>query len=236
MFAAKIKHHPRQRPLEASGDVSTRHRKAPIKFGVDMAMDADDYPTDLIKRLLDLLIASAAIALTLPLMLLVSLLIKCDSPGPILDRQERVGLRGRTFALYKFRSMGHDGEGIPTWAAGRGPGVTRVGRFIRCTRIDELPQLLNVLRGEMSIVGPRPEDPYIMETLSAAIPFYAERHYVRPGITGWAQLYAVHGVSIEDVREELGYDLYYVKNRSFLLDVRILISTVCVIFFEEGIR
>jgi lipopolysaccharide/colanic/teichoic acid biosynthesis glycosyltransferase len=236
MFTAKIKHHPRQRLLEASGDVSTRHLKAPIKFGVDMAMDADDYPTDLIKRLLDLLIASAAIALTLPLMLLVSLLIKCDSPGPILDRQERVGLRGRTFALYKFRSMRHDGEGIPTCAAGRGPGVTRVGRFIRCTRIDELPQLLNVLRGEMSIVGPRPKDRYIIETLSAAIPFYAERHYVRPGITGWAQLYAVHGVSIEDFREELGYDLYYVKNRSFLLDVRILISTVCVIFFEEGIR
>ena len=115
MFAAKIKHHPRQRPLEASGDVSTRPRKAPTMVGVDMAMDADDYPTDLIKRLLDLLIASAAIALTLPLMLLVSLLIKCDSPGPILYRQERVGLRGRTFALYKFRSMRHDGEGIPTW-------------------------------------------------------------------------------------------------------------------------
>jgi lipopolysaccharide/colanic/teichoic acid biosynthesis glycosyltransferase len=199
-----------------------------------MAMYADDYPTDLIKRLLDLLIASAAIVLTLPLMLLVSLLIKCDGPGPILYRQERVGLWGRTFALYKFRSMRPDAEGNPAWVAGRDSGVTRVGRFICCTRIEELPQLLNVLRGEMSIVGPRPDDLDIVKTLSAAIPSYTERHYVKPGIIGWAQLYTAHGVSIEEVREELGYDLYYVKNHSLLLDVRILISTVWAIFFEEG--
>lgn len=183
MFKAKIKHHPQQRLLEASGDVSIRPPKARTKLDVDMAID-DYYPTDLIKRLLDLLIASVAVALTLLLMLLVSLLIKDDSPGLILYRRGRVGLRGRTFALYKFRSMRHDAVGIPAWVAGRDPGVTQVGRFIRCTRIDELPQLFNVLRGEMSIVGPRPKDPYIVEILSAAIPFYAERHYVRPGITG----------------------------------------------------
>jgi lipopolysaccharide/colanic/teichoic acid biosynthesis glycosyltransferase len=138
---------------------------------------------ELIKRIFDLLIAGAAIALTLPLMLLVSLLIKCDNIGPVLYRQQRVGLRGRKFVLYKFRSMRHDAEadGTPIWAVEWDPRVTRIGRFVRCTRIDELPQLLNVLRGDMSIVGPRPERPYFVDKLSAAIPFYAQRHSVSPG-------------------------------------------------------
>ena len=192
----------------------------------------------LIKRLLDLLIASVAMTLTLPLMLLVSLLIKSDSTGPVFYRQERVGLRGRSFDLYKFRSMRHDAEadGIPIWAAERDPRVTKVGKFIRCTRIDELPQLLNVLRGEMSIVGPRPERPYFVSKLSATIPFYAERHSVNPGITGWAQVNAPYGASIEDARVKLRYDLYYVKNRNLFLDFHILLSTVRVIFFQEGAR
>jgi exopolysaccharide biosynthesis polyprenyl glycosylphosphotransferase len=231
-----------ERYLEAELDNQTARRE--IATLPEQAGDRDGgglrdgWKADLIRRFLDLLIASAAIALTLPLMLLVSLFVKCDSIGPVLYRQQRVGLCGRKFVLYKFRSMRHDAEadGTPIWAAERDPRVTRIGRFVRCARIDELPQLLNVLRGDMSVVGPRPERPYFVDKLSGAIPFYAHRHSVKPGITGWAQVNAPYGASIEDAREKLRYDLYYVKNRCLLLDFRILILTLRVVLFQEGAR
>jgi sugar transferase (PEP-CTERM system associated) len=192
----------------------------------------------LLKRVFDLAIAAALILLTLPLMLIVAVLIKCESRGPVLYRQERVGWRGRVFVLFKFRSMRQDAEagGAPVWAAKCDSRITRVGRLIRYTRIDELPQLWNVLRGEMSLVGPRPERPYFVERLAAAIPLYAERHFVKPGITGWAQVKAPYGASFEDAREKLRYDLYYIKNHSLLFDLRILIATLRVVLFQEGAR
>ncbi len=190
------------------------------------------------RRLFDLTIASLLLFLTLPLMFLIAALVKIDSRGPALYRQERVGLRGRVFTLYKFRSMQEDAEadGSPVWAAVADPRVTRVGRFIRYTRIDELPQLLNVLRGEMSIIGPRPERPYFVDKLAAAIPLYQTRHYAKPGITGWAQVNASYGASMEDAREKLRYDLYYLKHRGFLLDLLILMRTLRVVVFGEGAR
>jgi exopolysaccharide biosynthesis polyprenyl glycosylphosphotransferase len=178
------------------------------------------------------------LALTLPVIAATAVAVRLDSPGPILYRQERVGLRGRCFTLLKFRSMGADAEagGTPRWAAQRDSRVTRVGAFIRSTRIDELPQLLNVLRGDMSLVGPRPERPHFVEQLGQLIPFYNERAYVKPGITGWAQVNYPYGASVEDAREKLAYDLYYVKNRGLFLDLLVLVATVRVILFREGAR
>lgn len=192
----------------------------------------------LAKRTLDIVVSAALLALTFLLMLIVALAVKLDSPGALLYRQVRVGLHGRPFTLLKFRSMRADAEagGTPRWAARRDDRVTRIGRFIRSTRIDELPQLLNVLRGEMSLVGPRPERPHFVEQLAEVIPFYHERADVKPGITGWAQVNFPYGASVEDAREKLSYDLYYLKNRSLLLDLLILISTVRVILFREGAR
>jgi lipopolysaccharide/colanic/teichoic acid biosynthesis glycosyltransferase len=168
----------------------------------------------------------------------VGLLIKLDSRGPVLYRQQRVGRFGENFTLLKFRSMRVDAEseGAPRWAAKRDPRITRVGALIRSTRIDELPQLLNVLHGEMSLIGPRPERPHFVAQLSQVIPFYDERNYVKPGITGWAQVNFPYGASIEDAREKLSYDLYYVKNRSTFLDLLILVATIRVILFREGAR
>jgi exopolysaccharide biosynthesis polyprenyl glycosylphosphotransferase len=194
--------------------------------------------TELAARLFDLVTATALLILTLPVMLIVSLLIKLDSRGPAFYRQERVGLGGKVFMLNKFRSMSCDAEveGRPCWAQIDDPRITRIGRLIRYTRIDELPQLLNVLRGEMSMVGPRPERPYFVEQLSVAIPFYAARHYIRPGITGWAQVNAPYSASIEDTREKLRYDLYYIKHRSLYLYVFVLLRTVQVVLRGEGAR
>jgi exopolysaccharide biosynthesis polyprenyl glycosylphosphotransferase len=193
---------------------------------------------DFIKRLTDLLIACSLIALTLPLMLIVALAIKCDSPGPVFYRQERVGLSGRRFALLKFRSMRQDAEADnrPVWAAALDDRITRVGGFMRGTRIDELPQLFNVLRGDMSLVGPRPERPYFVDRLGKIIPSYDDRHTVLPGITGWAQVNYPYGASVEDARQKLAYDLYYIANRSLLLDLRILRVTVGVVIFRKGAR
>jgi exopolysaccharide biosynthesis polyprenyl glycosylphosphotransferase len=190
------------------------------------------------KTLMDIVLATAILLLTLPLMLVVAIIIKLDSAGPVLYRQERVGLHGRSFTLFKFRSMHQDAEagGRPLWAAIGDPRVTRAGRFIRYTRIDELPQLLNVLRGEMSLVGPRPERPYFVERLAASIPLYSVRHYVKPGISGWAQVNASYGASTEDAREKLRYDLYYIKHRSFILDLLILWRTVGVVVYQQGAR
>ena len=193
-----------------------------------------------IRRLGDIAISLAMLALTLPVIALTALLIRLDSRGPILYRQDRVGLQGRVFTLLKFRSMRTDAEAAgPAWATKDDHRVTRIGGFIRLARlarIDELPQLINVLRGEMSFVGPRPERPHFVAQLAEAIPFYRDRGTVKPGITGWAQVTYPYGASIEDARQKLSYDLYYVKRRSLFLDLLILLATVRVILFQEGSR
>jgi sugar transferase (PEP-CTERM system associated) len=190
-----------------------------------------------VQRTTDILLSLMLLAFTLPLMLLTALAIRLDSPGPVLYRQDRVGLGGRVFTVLKFRSMRTDAEARgPVWAAQRDPRVTRIGSFIRLTRIDELPQLLNVLRGEMSFIGPRPERPHFVEQLEQALPFYRDRALVKPGLTGWAQVNYPYGASVEDARAKLSYDLYYVKHRSLLLDLMILIATVRVVLFQRGAR
>ena len=191
----------------------------------------------LMTRLGDIVTSIVFLVVMLPIMLLVALLVRLDSPGPVLYRQERVGLNGKPFTLLKFRSMRVNAEARgPAWAEQRDPRVTRVGSFMRRARIDELPQLFNILRGEMSFIGPRPERPHFVEQLAQAIPFYRERARVKPGLTGWAQVNYPYGASVEDARAKLSYDLYYVKNRSPLLDLLILFSTVRVILFQEGAR
>ncbi len=194
--------------------------------------------SSVVKRSFDIGVSLALLLLTLPLMLLTAVLIRLESPGPVLYRQQRVGLHGRPFTLLKFRSMSIDAEkgGSPRWATQQDPRITRVGSFIRPMRIDELPQLINVLHGEMSMIGPRPERPHFVEQLGRIIPFYTERSYVKPGITGWAQVNYPYGASVEDARQKLSYDLYYVKNRSLLLDLFILLATIRVILFREGAR
>lgn len=185
----------------------------------------------------DILTSVALLLFTLPLMVLVALAVRLESPGPVLYRQERIGLGGRSFVLLKFRSMRIDAEASgPKWAQRRDPRVTRLGGLMRRTRIDELPQLLNVLTGEMSFIGPRPERPHFVEQLAAVIPHYRERARVKPGLTGWAQVNYPYGASVEDARAKLSYDLYYVKHRSLLLDLLILFATVRVILFQEGAR
>lgn len=191
-----------------------------------------------LRRAADALVSSALLLFFLPLMLLTALLIKIEGPGPILYRQERVGRLGKNFILLKFRSMLPDAENGhgPAWATKNDPRVTRVGRIIRLLRIDEMPQLLNVLKGEMSLIGPRPERPYFVEQLTRAIPGYSDRHWVKPGITGWAQVNFPYGASVDDARMKLAYDLYYLKHRGLFLDLLILISTVRVVLLQEGSR
>jgi sugar transferase (PEP-CTERM system associated) len=187
------------------------------------------------KRFADVLISAGGLLVLTPLFLLISVLIKADSPGPIIYRQVRVGLRGRPFQIWKFRSMHHDAEKAgPQWAQAGDPRISRVGWWLRKTRIDEFPQLINVLRGEMSLVGPRPERPVFVQDLRRNIPYYDLRHTVRPGITGWAQIKFRYGASAEDAHMKLQYDLYYVKWSSFGLDMRILAQTVRVILLGEG--
>jgi sugar transferase (PEP-CTERM system associated) len=189
-----------------------------------------------VKRLFDVTVAAVLLVLNLPLMLATALAIRLESPGPVIYRQERVGLGGRRFMCLKFRSMQVDaeGDGVARWAARADPRVTRVGSFIRKLRVDELPQLINVLRGEMSFVGPRPERPRFVKELKETIPFYDVRHSVKPGITGWAQVRYSYGASVEDARKKLQFDLYYVKNHSLFLDLLILVETVRVVLFREG--
>ncbi len=193
--------------------------------------------TRLVKRAVDVILASIGLLCAAPLMLLTVVAIRLDSPGPILYCQDRVGENGREFTLCKFRSMRADAErGTPVWAKDKDDRVTRVGRFIRLTRLDELPQLWNVLSGDMSFVGPRPERPYFVEQLAAAIPFYKERHVVKPGVTGWAQVRYRYGSSVEDAREKLQYDLYYIKHLSIVFDLTIVADTVKVILSGKGAR
>jgi sugar transferase (PEP-CTERM system associated) len=192
-----------------------------------------------ITRVLDLVAAGALLVLAAPLMLVTSLLIWIESGfrGPVLYAQTRVGLEGQLFTIYKFRSMREDAEKDGAkWAQENDPRVTRVGRVIRATRIDELPQLLNVLMGSMSFVGPRPERPEFIASLSAKIPYYRERHCVKPGITGWAQLCYPYGASEHDALEKLQYDLYYVKKKSVLFDLMILLQTAEVVLWRKGSR
>ncbi len=192
------------------------------------------------KRTFDLGFGLLALALTWPLMLAVALAIRLESgPGrPILYRQERVGLAGRTFMLVKFRSMRIDaeGDGVARWASRDDDRVTRVGRFIRKTRLDELPQLVNILRGDMSLVGPRPERPQFVAELASQIRYYDLRHCVKPGLAGWAQLRYPYGASAAEAAGKLEYDLYYVKNHDLLMDLLILLQTVEVVLFGRGAR
>lgn len=191
-----------------------------------------------VKRMFDVVCALAVLIAMLPVVVLVAVAIVAESGFPIIYRQERVGLRGKTFNVLKFRSMRQDAEkdGKARWAAAGDDRVTRIGRFIRRTRIDELPQVLNVLRGEMSFVGPRPERPVFVDMLTEKIPFYAVRHSVKPGLTGWAQVRYSYGASVEQATKKLEYDLYYVKNHTLFLDLMILIETVRVVLLGEGVR
>jgi exopolysaccharide biosynthesis polyprenyl glycosylphosphotransferase len=190
----------------------------------------------LLSRLGGFSLALALALLTAPLMLIVALAIRLSSPGPVFYVQERVGLRGRRFRLYKFRSMRADAEQKTgaVWAAADDPRITPVGRWLRRFRIDELPQLLNVLRGEMAIVGPRPERPEFVQVLSREIPFYGHRHAIPPGITGWAQISHGYGDSIQDAVTKLEFDLYYLKNLSLSLDTYIVFHTLKVMLLRRG--
>ena len=192
----------------------------------------------ILKRVFDIGVSLLFLVFSLPLLVFTAMAVKLTSKGPVFYRQERVGERGRSFRLLKFRSMRQDAEsdGVPKWAARGDHRVTAVGRFIRLTRIDELPQIFNVLKGDMSFVGPRPERPFFVKSLVEQLPYYMERHEVKPGITGWAQLNFPYGSSIGDAREKLQYDLFYIKNFTMLLDFLILLQTVRVILFVDGAR
>jgi len=190
-----------------------------------------------VKRGFDLAMAVTLVVLAAPLVMLVALAIKLDSPGPIFYRQERVGRNGKLYTLWKFRSMAADAEKDgAVWAKINDERVTRVGRFIRRTRIDEIPQVFNVLLGQMSFVGPRPERPVFVEQLKALIPFYALREMVNPGITGWAQIRYPYGASVDDARNKLEFDLYYIKNGSLFLDLAIIFHTVRHVLRGRGAR
>ena len=190
-----------------------------------------------IKRVFDIVASLILLVLALPLIIIFAILVKLDSKGPAFFRQVRVGLYGQDFSLIKLRSMRLDAEaGGAQWAAKSDPRVTRIGKVIRKLRIDELPQAWTVLKGEMSFVGPRPERPEFVLDLEEKLPFYAERHMVKPGITGWAQVNYPYGASIEDSRHKLEYDLYYAKNYTPFLDLLILLQTVRVVLWNEGAR
>ncbi len=191
---------------------------------------------EITKRVFDIVSSATLLVLGAPLMVLTAIMIRLDSRGPILYQQERVGLGGKTFQCIKFRSMRTDAEkdGVARWATKNDNRITRVGAFIRKTRIDELPQLFSVLRGEMSMVGPRPERPSFVAQLREQIPYYDLRHTVKPGLTGWAQVRFSYGASLDDARRKHQFDLYYVKNNSLLLDLQVLIETVSVVLFREG--
>ena len=192
----------------------------------------------IVKRVFDIAAASILLLLSFPLMLLVAILIVFEDGFPVFYRQERVGLDGRLFKVVKFRSMRQDAEsdGRPRWATADDDRVTRVGRWIRRLRIDELPQLWSVLTGDMSLVGPRPERPYFVDQLTRDIPFYAVRHSVKPGVTGWAQVSYHYGATVDDSIQKLQYDLYYVKNHTLFLDIVILFQTVGVVLTGKGAR
>ena len=190
-----------------------------------------------VKRLADFGLSALFLLGSLPIMALSALAIRFDSPGPVFFKQERVGKRGRVFTLWKFRSMRQNAEeNGAVWAIKNDARVTRAGKWIRLFRIDELPQLWNVFRGEMSLIGPRPERPEFIQELKKKIPYYCIRHSVRPGITGWAQVNYRYGASVKDALRKLEYDLYYIKNMSLLLDFKIILKTIGVVLFGQGAR
>ena len=191
-----------------------------------------------VKRVFDIVCATLLIVVSAPVMALTALLIKLESAGPVLYRQQRVGQNGECFSIAKFRSMRTDAEkdGKPRWASANDDRITRVGNILRLVRIDELPQLFNVLRGDMSLVGPRPERPFFVDQLTQEIPFYALRHSVKPGVTGWAQVRYAYGATVEAAQEKLQFDLYYVKNHTLFLDLVILVETVRVVLTGKGAR
>jgi sugar transferase (PEP-CTERM system associated) len=188
-----------------------------------------------VMRTFDIVFSLFMLVVLLPVVVGTAVAIKLDSPGPVFYRQSRVGLRGKPFDIIKFRSMRVDAEadGVPQWSNQSDPRVTGVGAFIRKTRIDEIPQIFNVLRGDMKFVGPRPERPYFVEQLAEEIPFYMQRFQVKPGITGWAQVHYAYAASAEDTRAKLEYDLYYIKHYSLLLDIIIILQTIRVIFWPH---
>jgi exopolysaccharide biosynthesis polyprenyl glycosylphosphotransferase len=188
------------------------------------------------KRSIDLLAAVCGLVLTAPIMVLVAIAVRATSRGPVLYRQQRVGQHGRVFTVVKFRSMRQDAE-VGTgavWAIANDRRVTPVGRFLRRARLDELPQLWNVLIGDMSLVGPRPERPEFVSLLTKEIPFYGQRHTIRPGLTGWAQVRYTYGSTVEDALEKLQYDLFYIKNLSIPLDLFIVFSTIKTVVLRRG--
>ncbi|NDD65701.1 MAG: TIGR03013 family PEP-CTERM/XrtA system glycosyltransferase [Acidobacteria bacterium] len=189
-----------------------------------------------LRRLFNIVLALFGLILTLPVMLLAAIAIRLDSRGPVLYLQDRIGQHGRVFRIIKFRSMRIDaeGDGHPQWAQTDDPRVTRVGRFMRKTRIDEIPQFINILRGEMSFVGPRAERPFFVEQLTQKIPYYEQRHLVEPGLTGWAQVNYGYGSSVEDAVQKLQYDLYYIKNVSLLFDIWIILKSIRIVLFGYG--
>jgi len=194
--------------------------------------------TLLAKRISDMMSATIGLVITAPLLLVLAALIRLDSPGPVLYRQQRVGEGQLPFTLLKLRSMQADAEadGSPVWAVHDDPRTTRIGRIMRKLRLDELPQMINVLKGEMSFVGPRPERPEFVATLAHKVPYYNLRHSVKPGITGWAQVRCPYGASVEDTIEKMRYDLYYIKNLTLWLDLLVLIETVKIVLFRKGAR
>jgi sugar transferase (PEP-CTERM system associated) len=192
----------------------------------------------ILKRTFDILLSLSMIILLLPLMILVALLIKIDSRGAVFYRQERVGQNHKTYNIYKFRSMIDNAEetGVPQYATENDPRVTHVGHYLRKFRIDEIPQLWNVLKGEMSFVGPRPERSFFVEEYEKQIPYYIERFSVKPGITGWAQICYQYGANAAETIEKLNYDLFYIKNMSILMDILIVLRTVKIVIFGKGAR
>jgi sugar transferase (PEP-CTERM system associated) len=191
-----------------------------------------------VKRLVDIVVSSIGFVVAVPVLGLVALLVRCTSKGPVLYHQRRVGLHGRVFTVHKFRTMKVDAEQHtgPMWSTANDDRITVVGRFLRRTRLDELPQLWNVLIGEMSLVGPRPERPEFVSQLTASIPFYGQRHVLKPGLTGWAQIRYTYGASVEDAIEKLQYDLYYIKNLSVSLDFVIMLETIKTVILRKGAR
>jgi sugar transferase (PEP-CTERM system associated) len=190
----------------------------------------------LVRRVLNFSVALLALVVSLPLLPFIVLAIRLDSPGPVLYRQQRVGRRGKIFYCYKFRTMRQDAEADTgaTWATDNDPRITRAGKFLRASRLDEIPQLWCVLKGDMHFVGPRPERPEFVEWLSKEIPYYGVRHVVRPGITGWAQVQYKYGNTMEDAREKLQYDLFYIKNASIGLDLLIMFQTIKIVALGRG--
>jgi exopolysaccharide biosynthesis polyprenyl glycosylphosphotransferase len=193
--------------------------------------------TLLLKRLIDLICGLAGLLLTFPLMLLIAVAIRLESKGPIIFRQTRVGLRGKPFKLLKFRSMRADAEQFgAVWASEKDPRITRIGRILRKYRLDEMPQFVNIIRGQMSFVGPRPERPVFVEQLRRDISYYDERHSVRPGLTGWAQVQYHYGSTVEDARNKMEYDLFYLKNMSVPFDCAIIFRTIRIVLMGKGGR